>query len=283
MDTSILIDRVACIFETSDGKTELKIKAETTPSTDNKPKKLPLPHVWLITRGNGVPLFALKPEATDVQFRILTAEKLYAEKIQWFEPLADSYRKIIWVNPESTTVGSDSYSAYKQFTWAQIIKFAIVDRVSISFAPKMPGDWKNSSEGVAGFLMVLIEGEPYWADGVGQIPFATDTYRLYLEESKQPDVAINKTVKAGMTYGDGIPIFPKEDKTNEYDNYMVLRGALWASDNFELRTETVRVFAGRMGYREKIVTRTIYLGVSDQKLRSSITQGAVDNHGEWKK
>ena len=64
---------------------------------------------------------------------------------------------------------------------------------------------------------------------------------------------------------------------------MVLRGALWASENFELRTEKVRVFAGRMGYRENIVTSTVYRVASDQKLRTSITQGSVDKYGEWKK
>ncbi len=283
METSIVIDGTAHIFKTSDGKTELKIRAETTPSEDKEPKELPLPSVWLITRGNGVPLFALKPNASDVQFRIMKAEKLYAEAVQWFEPLADNYRKKCWVNPESNTAGTDAYNAYKQMTWAEIIRFSIIDRMSISFAPNMPGDWKNSSEGGAGFLMVMIEGEPYWADGVGQIPFATDTYRLYLEETKLVEAAIKKTVETGMKYGDGLPIFPKEDKTNEYDNYMVLRGALWASENFKLRTERVRVFAGRMGYRENVVTSTVYLGTSDQKLRSPITQDSVDKYGEWKR
>ncbi|AIS10259.1 hypothetical protein TRE132_63710 [Pseudomonas chlororaphis subsp. aurantiaca] len=283
METTIVIDGVAHVFVTSDGKTELKITAETTPSEDKKPKKLPLPNVWLVTRSNGVPLFALKPAASDIQFRILTAEKLYEAKRQWFEPLADNYRKMIWVNPESQTAGSESYSAYKHFTWAQIIKFAVVDRMSISFAPKMPGDWKNSAEGGAKFLIVMIEGKPYWSDAVGQIPFATDTYRLYFEETKQLEASILKTVETGMKYGDGLPVFPKEDFSNEYDNYMVLRGALWASENFELRVEKVRVFAGRMGYREKIVTSTVYRGASDQKLRSSITQDSVQKYGVWQK
>jgi hypothetical protein len=283
VETSIVIDGIAHIFETSDGKTELKIEGETTPSEDKEPKKLPLPSMWLITRGNGVPLFAVKPNATDAQFRIMTAEKLYAEAIQWFEPLADNYREKSWINPESKVAGTDAYNAYKQFTWAEIAKFAAVDRMSISFAAKMPGDWKNSPEGGSGFLLVMIEGEPYWADGVGQIPFATDTYRLYLEETKSVETAIKKTVETGMEYGDGLPIFPKEDKTNEYDNYMVLRGALWASENFDLRTETVKVFVGRMGYREKVITSTVYLGVSDQKLKSFITQGSVDTYGEWKR
>lgn len=283
METTIVIGGVAHVFETSDGKTELKIKAETTPSKDKKPKVLPIPNIWLVTRGNGVPLFALEPAPTDTQFKILTADKLYEAKRQWFEPLADNYRKKIWINPESSSVGSESYSAYKHFIWAKIIQFAIVDRMSISFAPTMPGDWKHSAEGGAGFILVMIEGEPYWADGVGQIPFATDTYRLYLEETNQPEASILKTVDTGIKYGDGIPIFPKEDVTNEYDNYMVLRGALWASENFDLHVEKVRVFAGRMGYREKIVTKTLYRGASDQKLKSSITQDSVSKYGVWKK
>ncbi|GFM70551.1 hypothetical protein [Pseudomonas capsici] len=283
METTIIIDGVAHVFETSDGKTELKIKSETTPSEDQKPQKLLVPDIWLVTRGNGVPLFALKPAPSDVQFRILTADKLYEAKRQWFEPLADNYRKMVWINPDSLSVGSEAYKAYKHFTWAQIINFAIVDRVSLSFMPTMSGDWKHSPEGGSGFILVMIEGEPYWADGVGQIPFATDTYRLYLEETKQQEASILKTVETGMKYGDGLPIFPKADFSNEYDNYMVLRGALWASENFDIHVEKEMVFAGRMGFRERTITKTLYRNGSNQKLKSPITPDSVAKYGVWKK
>jgi len=103
VETIIVIDGTPYTFVTKDGATSLKIQSETTASKDVKPKLINLPIVWVVTRSNGVPLFALKPKLEDRVFRVLTAEKLYAEKIQWFEPLAHFYRELIWVNPNCLT------------------------------------------------------------------------------------------------------------------------------------------------------------------------------------
>ncbi|MFC2971292.1 hypothetical protein ACFOJE_03535 [Azotobacter bryophylli] len=282
METLITIDGVTYTFETSNGKTELKVQSESTPSEDKKALKIKAPKAWLITRKNGFPLFAVRPKQDEKPFRIITADKLYSEKIQWFEPLADNYRKPIWLHPNSSKPGSEAYSAYKHFTWGQIIDFAIVDRWSISFSTRLQGDWKANSEGGAGFLMVIVDNAPYWTDGVGQIPFAVDTFRKYLEELRTKSAAISKTVRTGMEYGDGNPFSPKDDPTNEYDNYMVLRGALWASENFQL---AIRKELFHTPHTVRIIERanTVYQPGSLQYLQNSIAAGSLAQYGEWKK
>ncbi|WP_437421963.1 hypothetical protein [Stutzerimonas chloritidismutans] len=88
METLITIDGASYSFETKDGKTELKVQSESTPSEDKKAPKIKVPNAWLIIRKNGSPLFAVRPKQGEKPFRIITADKLYSEKIQWFEPLA---------------------------------------------------------------------------------------------------------------------------------------------------------------------------------------------------
>lgn len=282
METLITIDGVPHAFETKDGRTELKVQSESTPSEDKKPPKVKVPNVWLITRKNGFPLFAVRPKQGEKPFRIITADKLYSEKIQWFEPLADNYREQIWLHPDSSKPGSEAYSAYKHFSWKQIIDFAIVDRWSISFTKGLPGDWKANSEGGAGFLMVVVENALYWTDGVGQIPFAVDTFRIYFEELRSKPAAISKTVRTGMEYGDGNPFAPENDATSEYDNYMVLRGALWASENFQLviKKELLQTpNTARMVEKAS----TVYQPGSMPYLQQPISASSLTQYGEWKK
>ena len=81
METLITIDGASYSFETKDGKTELKVQSESTPSEDKKAPKIKVPTAWLITRKNGFPLFAVRPEQGEKPFRIITADKLYSEKI----------------------------------------------------------------------------------------------------------------------------------------------------------------------------------------------------------
>ena len=166
-DHVIHIDGQDFVFETKNRKAELKAGAGPAPKT----------RAWSITRENGFPLFALRPAANDKPFRVLTAKQLYSEGLQWFEPLADNYRVLIRVHPNSATSGSESFQAYKHFTWKNIIEFSLIDRWSISYAKGLAGDWKASSKGGAGYLLVSIEGTPYWSDAIGQIPFAVDTFK----------------------------------------------------------------------------------------------------------
>jgi hypothetical protein len=153
--------------------------------------------MWLITRKNKVPLFALRPNTEDKQkFRIIVAQNLYdKDKIQWFEPLANNYRELIWVHPKSYTTGSLQHEAYKYCSWEDIIKFSVVDRLSIAYGKNFWGDWKRQKEGGAGYLLAMVDGMSYWTDAVGQIPFAVDTTRLYMEKlSGDKDQAILETI-----------------------------------------------------------------------------------------
>lgn len=282
METLITLDGVPHTFVTTEGKTELKVQSESTPSKDKEPPKIKVPNAWLITRKNGFPLFAVRPIQGDKPFRIITADKLYSEKIQWFEPLADHFRELIWQHPDSSKPGSPVYPAYKHFTWQQVIDFAVVDRWSISFAKGLPGDWKGSSEGGAGFLMVMVDKYPYWTDGVGQIPFAVDTFRKYFEERRVKPTAISKTVQTGMEYGDGSPLTPSGDPSNEYDNFMVLRGALWASENFQL-VVTQKLLHTREGARTIEQVNSVLQPGSMRYLQQSVSAESLSTFGEWTK
>lgn len=67
-----------------------------------------VPPIWIITRKNGAPLFAIKASPNDQEkFNILSAKKLYDSAIQWFEPLADNYRELIWIHPQSSVSSND--------------------------------------------------------------------------------------------------------------------------------------------------------------------------------
>lgn len=279
METIITLDGVSHIFETKGGKTELKLQSESTPSKDQKPKQIQIPIVWLITRKNGFPLFAVRPKQGETPFRIITADKLYSEKIQWFEPLADHYRERIWLHPDSSTPGSEAYSAYKHFTWQQIIDFAIVDRWSLSFYSGRSGDWKQSAEGGDGFLMVLVGKAPYWTDAIGQIPFAVDTFKGHCEELGDENKAILGTVKTGMDWGDGT-LTGDKDKSNSYDNFMVLRGALWASDNHHL-VKTIQTSSYRGVTIKKTITTAQYRASATTRLENSITAEPFRQYGIW--
>ncbi len=282
METTIKVDGIDHIFETSNNKTELKIKSESTPSKDKTPQKIKTPNAWLITRKNGVPLFAVRPAAGDKTFRIITAEQLYKEKFQWFEPLADSYRELIWINPTSSAVGSDSYVAYKHYSWAEIISFSTIERWAVQFRPGGDGDWKQHPKGGDKYLLVNIEGHPFWADGVGQIPFAVNTYKNFARASGDKDRAIVETVDTGMNAGDGVPYIGTADNTNSYDNFMVLRGSQWASENHEIATTVTQVY-GR-GQKFDVKKHEVkYKPKTDNKLRSTVNQESVSKYAIWNK
>lgn len=281
METLIIIDGIPYTFETKDGKTELKVQSYSTPSEDQKALKVKVPNVWLITRKNGFPLFAVRPKSGEKTFRIITADKLYSDKIQWFEPLADNYREQIWLHPDSSKPGFEAHSAYKHFTWQQIIDFAIVDRWSLAFYSGLSGDWKQAKEGGGGFLMVMVGNLPYWTDAIGQIPFAVDTFKMYCEELGEETQAILKTVQTGMDWGDGTATGNK-DKSNSYDNFMVLRGALWASDSHQI-TKTTQTFYHRGGATKRTITTVQYTQSSMIRLENPISAESLSAYGIWKR
>lgn len=233
---------------------------------------------WTITRDDGTVLFTLKPGPNETQTRRMTVKTLYAEGIQWFEPLADKYRELLSVEAACQLAGTKAHAAFKHFTWKQIIDFAVVDRWAISFASGNAGDWKASAQGGAGYLIVSIEGMPYWADAIGQIPFAVDTFKANLESSGDANKAILQTIETGMEYGDGSIVGSTEDYSNAYDNFMILRGALWAAAN---HTVTKKVSKSWLGERTTI---TVQYTPKDQKpLTTSISKSDLQAHGVWLK
>lgn len=282
METIVEVDGVPYTFVTEEGATALKLDNKTTASNDTDPASLSLPDIWLVTRSNGVPLFAVRPDICDKPFRILSADKLYAEKIQWFEPLADFYRERLWVNPKSSIEGSEVYDAYKQHTWQSIIDFAIVDRPSFAYYRNLPGDWKKQPEGGAKFLLCLVEGDPFWTDGLGQIPFAVDTFRMYWQETRDVDAAIKKTGVTGLDWADGSLGGSDKGSENVYDNFVIIRACLWASENFELLIERRPMGAQRFGPSGATVASTAFKPSSTVRLKTSIDAGVLAKYKTWK-
>lgn len=181
-----------------------------------------------VTNKDGNLLFVLDDGKKEIT--TMTAKELYDKGIQWFEPEADNFMKL-------KSIASDiaSNTSLKHFSWDDIAKFATVDRNSLDFRSGGSGDWKATKDGADGYFLVTVNGVPVWADAIGQIPFAVDTYRMELESSGNPRAAVEATLKIGQNHPSG-SIIPGQqvDRSNRYDNYMVLRGAIWASERFKV-------------------------------------------------
>lgn len=281
METVVELAGVPYTFVTSNGTTTLRIENKTTPSEDTLPETLSLPDIWLITRSNGVPLFALRPDSCDKPFRIMNADKLYAEKIQWFEPLADFYRECVWINPTSNMARSAAYEAYKHHTWQSIIEFAIVDRGALMFAAGFPGDWKIQRSGGDGYLLCSVEGYPYWTDGLGQIPFAVDTFRMFWTEINNIEIAIRKTGATGLRWANGKPGGEDTESENVYDNFIILRASLWASENFLRKIPARENYGGLRGLSNEIRATTVFHPTSTTRLKNQISAETLTKYKTW--
>jgi RHS repeat-associated protein len=177
-----------------------------------------------VTTTSGKLLFKLDDKKSTLT--ILTAKQLYSKGIQWFEPLADNYMPILSMNPDLSKM-----EELKHFSWGDIKTFINEDLWLNQYTQGCDGDWKVHEDGGDEYLMVTVDGQPYWADAVGQIPFAVDAYTDYLEEKKDQTKAVYSTIWTGMKYGEGKLFGGEIDLSNTYDNYMLLRGALWAAHN----------------------------------------------------
>lgn len=158
----------------------------------------------------------------------MTAKEVYDKGTQWFEPLADNYMKMTDMNK-----GITEMSELKHFSWDQVAEFSEKDRWMTSYSQGGSGDWKASKEGADGYLMVTVGGKPYWADAIRQIPFATDYFTDKLAETGNYSTSVNSTLQKGMEYGEGKLFGGSTDKSNTYDNYFLLRGALWAGQRYK--------------------------------------------------
>ena len=125
------------------------------------------------------------------------------------------------------------------FDWKDIVEFALIDRYSFQYNPYGNGNWKAVENGAKGYILVSMEGIPYWADAVGQLPFAIDIYRKRLSETKNKDLSRKFVIQKGYEYGNGLP-FIGYDNSNSYDNAMILRGVNWAEKNFDIDGSGVR-------------------------------------------
>ncbi|WP_063649016.1 hypothetical protein [Aliivibrio fischeri] len=222
---SILINGIEYQFETKGNKTELVYDIELTDSKNDDLVNIGIPSILVVTRNSGEILFILECSEGE-SFEILSASSLYERKIQWFEPLADNYRKLLYVNNKDYVK-----AAYKLFTWNDIYEFSLIDRSSVAYRTRGSGDWKYVADGANGYILSLIDGVPYWSDAVGQIPFAIDTYRLLRNKNSVKFVG---GVFAEGNFSAAIKslITGELDKTNSWDNYFVLRGSLFAEKKF---------------------------------------------------
>ena len=181
-----------------------------------------------VSTSSGKYLFTLDDGKPGLQ--VMTAQKVYNNGMQWFESQADNYMPIIDINKE---IGK--MPELKHFSWQNIADFAEQDRWMFSYRDGGSGDWKSAKEGADQFFMVTVDDKPYWADAIGQIPFAVDYFTDRLSETGNRSASIKATIEKGMEFGEGKLFGNVTDKSNTYDNYMLLRGALWADQRYDAK------------------------------------------------
>lgn len=192
----------------------------------------------------GIYLFSIERKDR-TETRLSTKELYDIGGIQWFESSAENYHKLVDVNPDLKDKEKCEKLGVLYFTWRDIVEFAhenngdlhwydILFMTSMSnklnYARNMPYDWKQSPKGARGFILISMEGIPYWADAVGQIPFAIDVYRAFYRQYGNVQKARNGTIKLGYLFANGTPM--NADNSNSYDNAMILRGINWAEKRY---------------------------------------------------
>ena len=75
-----------------------------------------------------------------------------------------------------------------------------------------------------------------------------------------------------MTHGKG-ELYEEPDKTNAYDNYMILRGCLWTRDNFYRAMQ----FTGN----SKRLIRVAHHQKTNKHLTSGITEDERNKYAQW--
>jgi len=161
---------------------------------------------------------------------------LFDKGVQWFEPNGKNYMKPIWTNPD---IGK--MDGIKHFSWDDIVRYADSHQDLLGYASnKMWNDWKSSKEGADGFFLSTVSGQLYWSDAVGQIPFAINAMRsgfgMATDNPISKTQAIKNVVGLGQTFGGGL--FGSADKSRSYDNFMLLRGALFAAERYTVLRAT---------------------------------------------
>lgn len=179
-----------------------------------------------IYTSKGKYLFSLLPNQT-YQSQRLTAKEAYAKGIQWFSPTSDDYLKLALLSKQLFIA-----KELKHFSWSDIVSFGEVDRSMFEYRSNGSGDWKAQGKPGDGYLLVTVEGIPYWADAIGQVPFTLNCYRNSLKALIQPKLAKLETIKIGKRFGDGKIFGGKADEGNTYDNEMIRRATDWAEQRY---------------------------------------------------
>ena len=80
----------------------------------------------------------------------MSVGELYKKGVQWFAPTADNYMPLLYMNKYISKM-----DGIKHFSWNDIVAFAEIDRGAWAYWERMPGDWKRSSKGGAGYYSTL--------------------------------------------------------------------------------------------------------------------------------
>ncbi len=191
----------------------------------------------------------------------MTAKQLYDKGVQWFEPLADNYMKLL-----SKADDISQNDKLKHFTWENIAQFSNIELYNFEYAQGREGDWKASKYGANGYLMVTVDGYPYWADAVGQIPFAVNYFKKMYNETKDGTKSIKLTVAKAREYGEGKLVGGTTDNSNAYDIYFVMRALNYAIREYSYDSKTKKLVRNKR--YSKVLGKEIDKITSDTFLKS---------------
>ncbi|TQR55830.1 hypothetical protein DMC01_09595 [Campylobacter troglodytis] len=123
------------------------------------------------------------------------------------------------------------------------MEFAEIQRNDSDFLSGGSGDWKVSQNGAKGYILVSMEGIPYWADAVGQIPFALHSYKNFLTQCELSADKVEKSaIYWGNVFASGAILEALKNfllsafvdiNDNSYDNAMIKRGIKFAHTKYK--------------------------------------------------
>lgn len=175
-----------------------------------------------VVNKKGQYLFTLDDNSTNRNK--ITAKNLYNTGIQWFEPNADNYMPLLYVNSNIENINGIDH-----FTWDDIEKYAFTDRLMVSYRHGGAGDFKSK---MAKHFLCTVDGIPYWTDVIGQIPFAINCYKDQLMNGRNHREAAKYTQTIGHLFANGF--FGFDEHPNDADNWMIKRVCIWASKAFKV-------------------------------------------------
>ncbi len=116
-------------------------------------------------------------------------------------------------------------------------------------------NFKNATKG---YLLVSMEGIPYWADTVEQIPFVIDTYKMFYRQYGNKQKARNGVIKLGNIFADGTIL--NLDYSNSYDSAMILRRLQYRTHSSDLSNNEPTI-----DIHNKLDNRKIHIDIHQNK------------------